>query len=81
MKGELKTGEWRTALIRVRGESVECSLDGTQLFKHTDRRYAAGGVGFSTWASSAEFKDVKITDPDGKVLWEGLPDLTLPSRK
>ena len=29
-----------------------------------------GGIGVGTWNTAAEFKDVKVTAPDGKVLFE-----------
>ncbi|MDP4270047.1 MAG: alpha-L-arabinofuranosidase C-terminal domain-containing protein [Bacteroidota bacterium] len=33
-----------------------------------------GGIGFGTWMTSAEFKDVVVTAPDGKILFK--PDFT-----
>ncbi len=34
-----------------------------------------GQVGFQTWNTAAEFTDVKVVAADGKVLFEGTPDL------
>jgi len=31
----------------------------------------AGGIGLGTWKNSAEFKDLKVTTPRGKVLYNG----------
>ncbi|HSC52955.1 MAG TPA: alpha-L-arabinofuranosidase C-terminal domain-containing protein [Phnomibacter sp.] len=31
---------------------------------------AAGNIGLGTWNNSAEFKDLKVTAPDGRVLYE-----------
>ena len=33
-----------------------------------------GRVALHTWLTTAEFKDISVTAPDGKVLWSGLPD-------
>ena len=33
-----------------------------------------GRVALHTWLTTAEFKDITVTAPDGKVLWSGLPD-------
>ena len=33
-----------------------------------------GRVALHTWLTVAEFKDISVTAPDGKVLWSGLPD-------
>jgi len=32
---------------------------------------AAGGIGLGTWKNTAEFKDLKVTTPQGKVLYNG----------
>lgn len=33
-----------------------------------------GQVALHTWLTTAEFKDVTVTAPDGRTLWSGLPD-------
>lgn len=33
-----------------------------------------GRVALQTWNTAAEFKDIKVTGADGKVLYQGLPD-------
>ena len=34
-----------------------------------------GGIGLQAWNTAAEFKDIRVTGRDGKVLFAGLPDL------
>jgi FKBP-type peptidyl-prolyl cis-trans isomerase FklB len=40
-----------------------------------DPRFTHGLIGLGTWEAAGRFRDVKVTDPAGKVLWEGLPEL------
>ena len=35
-----------------------------------DIPYTSGGIGLGTWKNSAEFKDLKVTTPKGKVLYQ-----------
>lgn len=39
-----------------------------------------GNIALQTWNTTAEFKDIKVTDASGKVLFEGLPDLRASKR-
>jgi serine/threonine protein kinase/DNA/RNA endonuclease YhcR with UshA esterase domain len=36
----------------------------------TQEKPPTGGIGIGTWNTGAEFKDIKVTAPDGKVLFE-----------
>ena len=45
------------------------------MFHDVDERFARGRIGLATWDANARYRDIVITTPDGKVLWEGLPDL------
>ena len=45
------------------------------LFQHTDPRFSDGRLQLRTWSTTARFRNIKVTDPAGKVLLEGMPDL------
>jgi hypothetical protein len=62
-------------LIKTRGQWIECFLDGESVFKvsHPDRW--GGKVGFFCVRMAVRFKDIEVNAPDGKVLWEGPPEL------
>ena len=45
------------------------------LFQHTDPRFSDGRLQLRTWSTTARFRNIKVTDPAGKVLFEGMPDL------
>jgi hypothetical protein len=67
---------WAQARVSVRGDHAQCFLGGQKLFDSPiDKRNATGCVGLMTWLGSYRFRNIKVTDPAGKVLLEGLPDL------
>jgi len=72
----LKKGEWYSARVSVRGGRARCFMNGTQLFDVETKAAPAGFVGLMTWSAPFRFRNIKVTDPAGKVLLEGLPDLT-----
>jgi serine/threonine protein kinase len=75
----LRDGAWYTARVHVRGNHLVCSIydnynsTETRVFDIVDDRHPRGRVGLQTFGSSFRFKNIKVTAPDGKVLWEGLP--------
>ena len=74
---KLKGKQWYTMRVRVRGAHLECTaLDGDRQvarFVVDDGKYPKGGVGFATWHSAYRIRNIRVTDPDGKALWEGPP--------
>ena len=77
----IKDRRWYTPRVHVRGNHFVCSIydqaTGTdiRLFDYHDERHPKGRVGLQTFGSSVRFKNIKVTSPDGKVLWEGLPSV------
>jgi hypothetical protein len=75
-QGAIPAQKWITARVRVRGGTVRCFLDGRlQLEWKSGVRHASGLVGLRTWGGVYRFRNIKVTDPDGKVLLQGLPDV------
>jgi uncharacterized protein (TIGR03067 family) len=76
---KLTSNRWYTARVRVRGSRFQCFLkDGDQeitIFDLDDKRHPNGRVGLQSAWSAWRFKNIKVTDPDGNVLWEGPPRL------
>jgi serine/threonine protein kinase len=70
---QLKNGEWYTARVSVRGNRVQCYLQGEKLFDVLTNAPPAGLPGLMTWDAAYTFRNIKITDPSGKVLLEGVP--------
>ena len=76
----LQDRQWYTARVEVRGRRIACFLKnptaigkGMCLFEFDDDRHPKGRVGLQTFGSSVRFKNIKVTAPDGRVLWEGPP--------
>ncbi|MGO9466281.1 MAG: protein kinase domain-containing protein [Isosphaeraceae bacterium] len=75
----IQDNRWYTARVHVRSNHIACFLydagsgKDTRLFDVHDDRFPRGRVGLETFISGFRFKDIKVTSPDGKVLWQGLP--------
>jgi hypothetical protein len=59
--------------IEVRGATCHATIDNGTNFANSDNRLTAGRIGLLTSSTSVRFRDLKVTSPDGVVLWEGLP--------
>jgi serine/threonine protein kinase len=73
-KGPTPADRWVPVLVKLRGRDVRCFVDGQELFHHTLERTSTGSVGLMTWHDRYRFRNIKVTDPRGKVLLEGLPE-------
>jgi len=69
--------KWYPVRVSVRGPRCQCFLDNEPepIFDFIDRNHLRGAVGFLTWETKVRFRNIKVTDPDGKVLWERVPKL------
>ncbi|MCR4411436.1 MAG: DUF1080 domain-containing protein [Thermoguttaceae bacterium] len=80
--GKIATGRWYKIRVRCEGRHIQVWLDQRQVLDFTDDQFAQlrGKVGVGTWATKAEFRNLKVAALDGKVLFEGLPEkLSQPS--
>jgi predicted Ser/Thr protein kinase len=66
---------WYRVRISVRGPKCRCYLDDRLIHEFTDPKHPHGAVGLRTWDTAARFRNFKVTDPQGKILFEGLPEL------
>ena len=69
------SNRWYTLKIEARGDTFRGYLDGDLLFEQTDARFTHGRICLYTWNAAARFRRIKISDPQGKLLFEGLPEL------
>jgi WD40 repeat protein len=74
-RGALEPDNWYKLAVQVRGTEGKCFVNDEQVFKYVDKRNPQGSVGLRTWNTAARFRNIRVTDPAGKVLFEGLPKL------
>ena len=73
--GGFKLGTWYSLRVRVRGKQCQCFRDGKLIFDREDDLGPRGAVGFRTEVTAVRFRNILVTDPDGKALFAGLPEL------
>lgn len=61
--------------ISLRGPHIRVELDDHVLFSCTDDFSQRGPVQLRFHNSAGRFKNIKVSDRNGTVLWEGPPDL------
>ncbi len=69
------SNRWYSLKVEARGDTFRGYLDGDLLFEQTDARFTHGRICLYTWNAAARFRRIKISDPQGKLLFEGLPEL------
>jgi serine/threonine protein kinase/WD40 repeat protein len=74
--GGTTRGRWHAIRVVVRGNTAEVFLDGQPLLHTNQLPQKQGNVGLWAYQTAARFRNVKVTDPEGKVLFEGLPAIS-----
>ncbi len=73
--GGIRKDNWHQVRARVRGAQSQYFLDGRLVLVFEDSRNPQGAVGLAAYRTSAQFRNLQVTDPAGKVLFHGLPDI------
>ncbi len=75
VEGRIETDRWYDIRVRCEGTRFLVQLDGRTIIDWTDPAgHRTGSVGVGTWATQARFRNLKVTDLAGNVLYQGLPD-------
>ena len=70
---EIKNDTWHKIKFVLKGDTVEMFVDGKSILTYTNSKenpHQAGGVGVGCWRATAQFRNVKVTDEAGKVLFQ-----------
>jgi hypothetical protein len=70
-QGGLKPETWHKLTVKVRGNKIICLADDKTVMEATDDKHPAGFVGFGG-VNGVRIKDLRVVDPNGKPLFEGL---------
>jgi hypothetical protein len=71
-----KLDRWYAVRIEARGDHVRCFVDGREIFDYKNDAHAHGQVAFgATPEAQACWKNIRVTAPNGQVLWAGPPEL------
>jgi hypothetical protein len=70
---------WYAVRVRVRGTKFEFAVDGVPVIAAENDEFPTGKAGLRTYHSAYRFRNLKVTAPDGTVLWDGLPDRIEPA--
>jgi alpha-N-arabinofuranosidase len=75
IKGEITEKEWIPIRISVNGSRMEIFLNNQLLYNYTDTIHPIlrGAVGIGSWSTAVSYRNLKVTDKAGKVLFSGLP--------
>ncbi|MBN1846316.1 MAG: DUF1080 domain-containing protein [Sedimentisphaerales bacterium] len=77
--GRIESDRWYAIKVRCQGPHIQVWLDKDLIIDFTDDQQAhlSGGVGIGTWSTQAVFRNLKVTDLAGKVLFEGTPSVLI----
>ena len=73
--GTIQPLEWYRVKISMRGPRMRIELDDHLLFALTDEFCNKGTVALKCYNCAGRFRNIKVSAPDGTVLWEGPPEL------
>ncbi len=73
----VEQGRWYKIRVRCEGRRIQAWLnEGLILdFNDDENAHLIGKVGIGTWMTKARFRNIKVTALDGRVLFEGLPEV------
>jgi hypothetical protein len=72
---------WHTIGVTVRGSDIQCFMDRERVFAFSDQRHRAGYVALATLKTATRFRELRVTDPRGRALIDGVRTLHIASGK
>ena len=72
----MEPNRWYNVKVETRGPEIRCFMDGEERFDVKETQFPSGRVGISSSDPGARFRNIKVTAPDGSIIWQGPPDLT-----
>jgi serine/threonine protein kinase len=72
----MEPDRWYQIRVQVRASEVKLFVDDVEYLSARDDRYTHGRAGISTQSPETRFRHIKVTAPDGAIMWQGIPDLS-----
>jgi serine/threonine protein kinase/formylglycine-generating enzyme required for sulfatase activity len=66
---------WYQIKIEARGPRIRCWVDGKNLLTYRQDDLLQGMIGFASGNALVRWRKLQVTGPDGRVLWEGFPNV------
>jgi serine/threonine protein kinase/WD40 repeat protein/tetratricopeptide (TPR) repeat protein len=73
--GKLTQGQWYSIKVEVRGKRFQYFLDGKKVFNFENDANPRGFLQIDAIRAAARFRNIRVTDPKGQILWQGPPSL------
>lgn len=74
----LRPDEWNTVRIEVRGTHAKTYVDGEPQLAADTPVHSQGMIGVGIGKGRARFRNIKVTEPNGETLWDGIPSIFIP---
>jgi alpha-N-arabinofuranosidase len=73
--GKIDADHWYSIRVRCEGPRIRVFLDDREVFDFTDKEHPhlGGRVGVGTWGTAAQYRNLKVSSLEGRVLFSGLP--------
>jgi len=75
IKGSVPEKSWVPIRIKVSGSRIEVSMNGETILTYEDSENPLknGAVGLGSWGTAVSYRNLRVTSPDGQVLYQALP--------
>ena len=74
---------WHDIRVRCSGDSITvwCNEEEITKLNNISGELTYGMVGLQTMEAAAKFRNIRVEDPDGEILFSGVPELPIPNEE
>ncbi len=69
-EGSIENDKWYDIRVELKGAGINCFLDNQLVHNIMDDKFESGGIGLGCRGTKAEFRDISVTDAQGKKIYE-----------
>ena len=71
----VELNKWNKIRVQVSGTNIKCWRNDELISESDIQALPNGMVGLGTWETACSFRNIKVTDLNGKVLFSGMPKI------